>query len=180
MPPKALQPKRMSPKRKKLALAQEPEQFDLPPPPAKPLPIIKVVGISGGGKSTLVRQLRVAGYDARPVSQEHSHVPDLWQQFGTTDYLIYLNATLEDQQTRRPDVTWSAAAHQEEVRRLAHAREHADLRIDTSGLTPEGVYKVARTYLTRRRVRHAAQALEPVPATGSAIKSPSPPEHTEE
>lgn len=167
-------PKRISSRRKKLALAQEPEQFELPPPPAKPLPIIKVVGISGGGKSSLVRLLRASGYDARPVSQEHSHVPDLWQQFGSTAYLIYLNATLEDQRTRRPDVTWTAAAHQEESRRLAHAREHADLRIDTSGLTPEGVYNIAHTYLTRRRVRHANHPLEPVPATGSALKPPAP------
>ena len=152
----------------------EPLPIEAPPPPAKPLPIIKVVGISGSGKSTLVRALRADGYDARPVSQEHSNVPNLWQQFDPPAYLIYLNVSLEDQQARRPDVNWSATANQEEVRRLTHAREHADLRIDTTGLTPEGVYDVAISYLTRQRVRHADHPLKALPATGTAEKQ-SPP-----
>ncbi|MCC6453759.1 MAG: hypothetical protein IT328_02325 [Caldilineaceae bacterium] len=144
---------------------------------SRPLPVIKVVGISGSGKSTLVRALRAAGYEARPISQEHSSVPDLWRQFGPTAYLIYLNASLEDQQARRQDVTWSAAAHQEEVQRLAHAREHADLRIDTAALSPLGVYEVVRSFLTRKRIRHADHPLEPLPATGaSSKKSPPNPE----
>jgi hypothetical protein len=151
-----------------------PAPIETPPSPPAPLPVIKIVGISGSGKSTLARALRAHGYDARPVSQEHSRVPDLWQQFDRPAYLIYLNATLEDQQARRPDVTWSAAAHQEEVRRLAHAREHADLRIDTAGLTPTGVYNVTISYLTRHRVRHTQQALGPLPPTGSAAKSTPP------
>ena len=45
------------------------------------LPVIKVVGVSAGGKSTLVRALREHGYDARAVSQEHSHSATLWKQF---------------------------------------------------------------------------------------------------
>src|SRR4051794_16737319 len=90
------------------------EEIELPPVPARPLPIIKVVGISGSGKSTLVAALRAQGYDARPVSQEHSQVPNLWQQFERSTYLIYLYASLEVQQRRRQDVTWTAAAHQEE------------------------------------------------------------------
>jgi RNase adaptor protein for sRNA GlmZ degradation len=164
----------MPPKNQKMSATKSTEgdadTIDLPPV-VKPLPIIKVVGISGSGKSTLVRALRADGYDARPVSQEHSNVPTLWQQFDRPTYLIYLSASLEVQQSRRQDVTWSEAAHQEEVRRLAHAREHADLRIDTGSLTPEGVHKVVRSFLTRRRVRHADRALEPVQATGSPVKS---------
>lgn len=165
----------MSPKRNK----RTPDKadllaFELPPPPPKPLPIIKVVGISGSGKSTLVRALRTSGYDARPVSQEHSHVPDLWQQFDLPAYLIYLNASLEEQRARRQDVTWSAAAHQEEVRRLTHARDHADLRIDTAGLTPSGVQQVALSFLVRQRVRHADHPLEALPSTGGSSKTPLP------
>ena len=171
----------MSPNRKRTKIGKhskaepiEPFDYELPPPPPKPLPIIKVVGISGGGKSTLVRALRAAGYDARPVSQEHSNVPTLWQQFDHPDYLIYLHASLENQQERRQDVTWSPAAHQEESHRLAHAREHADLRIDTGELSPSEVFKVAQTYLTRQRVRHADNPLEALPPTGSALKPPPP------
>jgi RNase adaptor protein for sRNA GlmZ degradation len=137
-----------------------------------------VVGISGSGKSTLVRALRAAGYDARPVSQEHSSIPDLWQKFDRPAYLIYLHASLKDQQARRQDVTWTTAAYQEEVRRLAHAREHADLRIDTGDLTPNGVANVAISYLTRRHVRHADHPLAPLPATGSSTKSPPPATHS--
>lgn len=140
---------------------------------SRPLPVIKVVGISGSGKSTLVRGLRGQGYDARPVSQEHSNVPTLWQQFDHPTYLIYLNAALEDQQARRQDVTWSADAHVEEVRKLSHAREHADLRIDTAGLNPTGVLNVALSYLTQRRVRRANHALDPLPPTGGAAKPPA-------
>jgi hypothetical protein len=156
---------------------RQPTEFDLSnsvdvPRLSRPLPIIKVVGISGSGKSTLVRGLRAAGYDARPVSQEHSHVPNLWQQFDRPAFLIYLHANLEDQRARRPDVTWTALAHQEEVQRLRHAREHADLRIDTGNLTPNGVLQIALRFLTSKRVRHAAQPLDPLPATGSAHKPP--------
>jgi hypothetical protein len=164
----------MSPKQKSRSgepTQDEPANLE-PPPPVKPLPIIKIVGISGSGKSTLVGSLRAGGYDARPVSQEHSNVPTLWQQFDRPTYLIYLFASKEVQQSRRQDVTWSDAAHDEELRRLAHARENADLRIDTGGLTPDGVHKVVRSFLTRRRVRHSEIALEPVQATGSSKKSP--------
>jgi hypothetical protein len=147
------------------------EEGESPQPVERPFPIIKVVGISGSGKSTLVKALRAAGYDARPVSQEHSNVLTLWQQFERTGYLIYLFVSLETQRSRRQDVTWTEEAHQEEMRRLAHAREHADLRIDTDRLSPEGVLAVALSYLTRRRVRHASGALGPLPATGSAVSS---------
>jgi hypothetical protein len=148
------------------------------PPPApraadRPLPVIKVVGISGSGKSTLVRGLRAVGYEARPISQEHSSVPDLWQQFDRPAALIYLNASLENQRSRRPDVTWSAAAHQEETDRLRHARDHADLKMDTGGLSPAAVLRLTLLYLQRARVDHADHPLPPLPGTGSAA-SPRP------
>jgi hypothetical protein len=158
-------------RRKRKEVTEQAASFEASAPAPKNLPVIKVVGISGSGKSTLVRALRAAGYDARPVSQEHSNVPNLWQQFDRPLYLIYLHASLEDQRTRRPDVTWSVAAHQEEVLRLTHAREHADLRIDTGELTSDGVYRVASTYLARRHVRRANHPLEALPATGAAAKS---------
>ena len=72
----------------------------------KRLPLNKVVGVSASGKSTLVAGLRQAGYYARPVSQEHSHLPDLWQQFDRGRVLIYLDNDLESQRQRRPDVSW--------------------------------------------------------------------------
>jgi len=131
--------------------------------------IIKVVGLSAGGKSTLVRRLRQAGYDARPVSQEHSNVPALWQQFDQTAVLIYLDIDLETQRSRRPDVTWDEATLLTERKRLAHAYEHADLKINTAGLAAEDVLKVALAFLQNQRIRHADEPLPPLASTGSAL-----------
>ncbi len=143
------------------------------------LPVIKVVGISAGGKSTLVAHLRQAGYNARAVSQEHSNIPTLWQQFDRTRVLIYLDVSMEAQRQRRPDVTWDAANWQMEQECLAHARDHADLKIDTSALTPDTVWRLVHAYLTQQRIRHAKQPLPPDNATGSALPAapaPTPPE----
>lgn len=130
--------------------------------------LIKVVGMSASGKSTLVQRLREAGYDARPVSQEHSGIPDLWQQFEKPAVLIHLDVSLEQQCVRRPDVTWGADVWQTERTRLAHARDHADLKIDTSSMTREQVVVVAQHFLRVRRIRRASGPLPPVARTGSA------------
>jgi RNase adaptor protein for sRNA GlmZ degradation len=141
----------------------------------RPLPLIKVVGISGSGKSTLVRGLRAAGYDARPASQEHSNVPDLWQKFGKPAILIYLNTDVENQTERRPDVTWSNVAHKDEADRLAHARDHADLRIDTNNLEADGVLELALHFLRNQKIRHHPTPLPLQPPTGTARPNqPSP------
>ncbi len=131
------------------------------------LPLIKVVGMSASGKSTLVQGLRAAGYRARPVSQEHSNIPDLWHQFDRPFVLIYLHVDLAGQRRRRPDVSWSREAWHLEWERLAHARSHADLRIDTGDLTPDQVLEIALRFLRRLGVAHADHPLPPVPATGS-------------
>jgi RNase adaptor protein for sRNA GlmZ degradation len=133
-----------------------------------PLPLIKVVGVSGSGKSTLVRGLREAGYDARPVSQEHSHIADLWQQFDPPRILLYLEADLACQQHRRPDVAWTAEHLQEERIRLAHAFEHADLALNTARLDAPTLLKIVQAFLAARQVRRHNQPLPPLPATGSS------------
>jgi hypothetical protein len=138
------------------------------------LPLIKVVGVSASGKSTLVRALRLAGYNARPVSQEHSHVADLWRQFDRPSYLIYLDVDLAAQQQRRPDVPWSAAELAGERARLANAQAHADLQINTSTMTPEAVLKVVLAFLEHRQVPRSPQPLDQLPATGSAHRASGP------
>lgn len=132
--------------------------------------MIKVVGVSGSGKSTLVAALRHAGYNARPVSQEHSSVANLWRHFGPTDVLIYLNVSLEGQRIRRPDVSWTVAARHEEVNRLRHAWDHADLRIDTTHLSPVSVQEVTFAYLSQANIRRAPGPLVDIPATGSPTR----------
>ncbi len=138
------------------------------------LPTIKVVGLSAAGKSTLVAGLRAAGYQARPVSQEHSAVSTLWQEFGPTHTLVYLHVTLEAQRARRPDVAWTEEAHRVEMERLRHAADHADLSIDTSAMSADQVCAVALAYLRHHRVRHAGGPLPPVAATGSAARKAGP------
>jgi hypothetical protein len=138
------------------------------------LPVIKVVGVSASGKSTLVTHLRQAGYNARAVSQEHSSVANLWQQFDRTRLLIYLDATLEIQQRRRPDVSWDVNNLQAEQIRLAHARDHADLKIDTSALIPEIIWRIVESFLKQQRIHHAEQPLAPGNATGSALRTAAP------
>ena len=133
-----------------------------------PLPILKVVGTSASGKSTLVACLRRLGYDARPVSQEHSEVPDLWQRFDKPYVLIFLQASLAAQRARRPGQQRDYSELVREQTRLANARDAADLRVDTSALDAKQVCEVVVTFLDKIGVKHADEPLAPVRATGSS------------
>jgi adenylylsulfate kinase-like enzyme len=133
------------------------------------LPLIKVVGVSASGKSTLVNWLRTAGWNARPVSQEHSDVQDLWKQFGFPQVLIFLDNDLPGQQARRPDVSWDAENLEVERQRLRHACEHADLRINTSNLSVEQVQELVKAFLHARAIRRSAVSLPPLPRTGGSV-----------
>jgi hypothetical protein len=137
----------------------------------KSLPIIKVVGMSAAGKSTLVVGLRERGYDARPISQEHSNMPELWRHFELPDILIHLNLTLAGQRSRRPDVSWTLKWHRQETQRLAHALDHADLKIDTSELTAAQVLDITLHFLKNQRIANADKPLTPIVRTGSSDKS---------
>ncbi len=113
---------------------------------------ITVVGVCGSGKSELVRRLAARGFDAHSVAQEHSHVAELWRHELVPDVLIYLQASTRVVQRRgRRGIRPSQVAEQR--RRLAHARRHAHLRIQTDHLTPEQVEESALEYLKRRGVR---------------------------
>jgi dephospho-CoA kinase len=99
---------------------------------------VAVVGPCASGKSTLVAALREAGYEARHPAQEHSYVKDMWRQLVDPDVLIYLDISYEALLARRPHFGEREYLEREKAR-LAHAREHADLVVDTSGMTSEGV-----------------------------------------
>lgn len=139
------------------------------------LPVIKVVGVSAGGKSTLVRLLRERGYDARAISQEHSQVATLWKQFEVPRVLIYLDTTLEAQRLRRPDGEWTAAVLAEERRRLHNAYAEADLRINSAQLGSEEVLAMTLAYLRAKRIRHASEPLSEATATGTPIRQAAKP-----
>ncbi len=112
--------------------------------------IIGVLGPCSSGKSTLARRLREDGYTVREIRQEHSVVPQMWRLITNPDVLIYLDVTMQCAAVREgldgPSSWWVA----ERTVRLAHAREHCDLYIDTTTLSPEEVYERAVLFLAAR------------------------------
>jgi len=100
---------------------------------------VAVVGPCASGKSTLVAALRAAGYDARHPAQEHSFVKDMWRRRVDPDVLIYLDLSHEAYRKRRPKDDAGPEYLEMQRERLAHAREYADLVVDTSELSAEAV-----------------------------------------
>jgi thymidylate kinase len=93
-----------------------------------------------------VRALRERGYDAHEVTQEHSYVPTMWRRISQPDLLIYLDVSQEVASQRRAaesEVAWWDKLKQ----RLQHARQHADLRIQTDDLCSQDVLNRALAFL---------------------------------
>ncbi len=105
--------------------------------------VVKIVGVCASGKSTLVANLRAAGYDARAIAQEHSYSPDMWRRRGRPDFLIFLDAGLETIQRRLEKESFRPWMLERQRERLAHARAHADLYLPTDSLTIEEVLEQA-------------------------------------
>jgi deoxyadenosine/deoxycytidine kinase len=108
--------------------------------------VIGVVGPCGAGKSSLVAGLNQHGYLVRHIAQEHSYVPDMWQRISHPDILIYLQVSYENTVSRR-NLDWTEEEFTEQLHRLTHAREHADLVIDTDSLTVGEVLNTAINFI---------------------------------
>src|SRR5574339_449457 len=106
--------------------------------PPSQRPLVGVVGPCGSGKSTLIDQLEAHGYACRHIAQEHSYVQAMWQIIAKPDLLIYLHASFVTSTARRK-LDWTEKDYHEQLRRLAHAREHAHLIIDTDDLPPDRI-----------------------------------------
>jgi len=127
------------------------------PPPAlhsaqdKPpsTPLVGVVGPCGSGKSTLISQLEPRGYVCRHIAQEHSYVKDMWRRISHPDLLIFLDASFPISTARR-QLKWLESDHAEQQRRLSHARQHADLIVDTDSLTPAQVLDLVLAFLAEQ------------------------------
>ena len=113
--------------------------------------LIGVVGPCGSGKSTLIAGLETQGYVCRHIAQEHSYVQAMWQIITKPDILIYLGASFPVSTARRK-LDWQKRDHDEQLRRLLHAREHADLMIDTDDLTSEQVLQKVLEFLASHKL----------------------------
>jgi len=111
--------------------------------------LIGVVGPCGAGKSTLIRGLEGKGYRCRHIAQEHSYVPSMWKRITNPDLLLYLRSSFAVSTARRR-LNWQVADFEEQLRRLAHAEQHADLNIDTDDLSPEDVLERAVRFIRSR------------------------------
>lgn len=112
-------------------------------------PLIGVVGPCSSGKSELARRLRAIGYRVKEIMQEHSAAPAMWQRITNPDVLIYLDVDMAVAAQREGLSAPSSWWPEERNVRLAHARVHCDLYIDTSTLSPDDVLACAVAFLDR-------------------------------
>ena len=108
---------------------------------------VAIVGPCSAGKTTLGQALKAAGYTVRQPTQEHSLAPDMWRRLSRPDVLIYLDVDYENARQRRPHQDGGPQRTADQNKRLAHAREHCDLYIDTNGLTVAEVRAKALAFL---------------------------------
>lgn len=117
----------------------------------KPAPLIGITGPCGAGKTTLQAGLQARGYRARAIVQEHSYVKDMWQRLTRPDILVFLQASCASGAKRR-NMRWTESEWEEQQRRLAHARSHADLVVETDGLGSVEVLGVVLEFLEKKHV----------------------------
>ena len=98
---------------------------------------IAVVGVCASGKTTLVKGLKDAGYDAYNVAQEHSGIHNFWNKHHP-DILVMIDATLPAIKKRRL-VYWDQERLDVQHKRLADAKAHANLFIQTDAYNADEV-----------------------------------------
>lgn len=115
--------------------------------------LIGIVGPCAAGKTTLAANLKGLGYRVKHIAQEHSYVPSMWQKITRPDILIFLDVSYENTLLRRK-LSWSRDEYNEQLLRLVHARQHADLVIDTNLLDIQGVLQNVAAFLIGKGFRN--------------------------
>lgn len=110
-------------------------------------PVVGLVGPCKSGKTLLKRGLTEHGYRIKHIAQEHSFVQEMWKKIANPDILIYLDVSFPVTLVRS-SLNWNEGEYQEQLRRLRHAREHADLVIYTDDLTPQQVLEKALEFIS--------------------------------
>lgn len=113
--------------------------------------IIGIVGPCSSGKTSLVDGLIRHGVNARHIAQEHSYVPYMWQRITKPDILIFLDVSFPVSQQRRP-LNWKVSDFEEQQKRLAHARLHADLMVNTDDLSINKILKIVLDFLNEKKI----------------------------
>ncbi|GAB4581132.1 MAG: hypothetical protein Fur0022_38790 [Anaerolineales bacterium] len=108
---------------------------------------IGLVGPCTSGKSLLRVKLEAQGFRVKHIAQEHSFVKDMWQRLSKPDILIFLDVSYPTT-LRRRKWDFPEADYREQLRRLAHAREHADIYIQTDELTPDEIFEQVLAHLS--------------------------------
>ncbi len=111
----------------------------------------RIVGITGpcaSGKTTLASNLKQAGYTAKPIAQEHSDIPDMWAKLSHPDVLIFLEISQDVAEARR-NQTLRKGWLDHQMKRLSHARDHADLIINTDQYDADEVLNYVLAYLNQ-------------------------------
>ena len=70
----------------------------------------------------------------------------MWQRLTNPDVLVFLDVSFPATRQRRK-LDWTEADWQEQQHRLQHARENADLYLDTDKLSAEQVLKRVEEYV---------------------------------
>jgi deoxyadenosine/deoxycytidine kinase len=115
-------------------------------PTINPALLLGIVGPCGSGKSTLIHGLSAYNIHTRHIAQEHSYVPYMWQRITHPDLLIFLDVSYPET-IRRRQLNWTLQEYEEQHRRLAHARAHADLYIFTDELRPTQIVEQVLVFL---------------------------------
>lgn len=109
---------------------------------------VAIVGVCASGKTTLVAGLKAAGYDAYNVAQEHSCVHNFWAHHKP-DVLVMIDATMPAIHKRRK-VYWGEDRLAAQHKRLADARAHADLYIQTDSFSAAEVRQQVIDFLKKK------------------------------
>ena len=118
------------------------------PPASQSKPLVGIVGVCASGKSTLVAGLEAHGIRTRHIAQEHSYVKDMWKRITNPDILIFIDASYPVTLKRR-QFNWTEEDSAEQQRRLRHAREYADLYINTDDLSIAQVLNMVIAFIKR-------------------------------
>ena len=109
--------------------------------------VIGIVGPCKSGKTVLKRNLQHLGCTIRHIAQEHSYVPDMWKKIVNPDILVFLDVSFETT-LQRSSLAWNLREYEEQLRRLKHAKENADLVIQTDALTPEQIKEIVIKFIS--------------------------------